>query len=129
MTLNEVKRILACDVIVGEDKLDRVVTIGCGADLMSDVLAFIKPGALLLTGLTNIQSIQTADVADARAIVYVRNKRPDADGIKLAREKGIPLLTTRLLMFEACGRLYVRGLRGGTEIATSDDERLVQPEL
>jgi hypothetical protein len=82
---------------------------------MSDVLAFIKPASILLTGLANAQVVRTAVVADIRAIVYVRNKQPDPKAVELAREGGIPLLTTPLLMFEACGRLYARGLKGGSE--------------
>lgn len=113
MTLREVKEILEAEVIVGADQLDMEVEAGCGADLMSDVLAFIKPQALLLTGLTNPQSVQTADVADVKAIVYVRGKRPHQETVELARKKRIPLLCTRYLLYDACGRLFQRGLAGG----------------
>jgi predicted transcriptional regulator len=116
MKLREVRDTLRCEVVVGEEDLDMEVGVGCGADLMSDVLAFIKPNALLLTGLTNPQVVRTADIADVKAIVFVRGKKPDKDTIELAREKGIPLLTTGLLMYESCGRLYNKGLRGGSEI-------------
>ena len=40
--------------------LSREIKGGCGADLMSDVLAFCSPGSLLLTGLTNVQIVRTA---------------------------------------------------------------------
>jgi predicted transcriptional regulator len=113
--LEEVRQILDCRVLVGDEKLGEQVHVGCGADLMSDVLAFIKPGALLLTGLTNVQSVRTADIAGVRAIVYVRGKVPDKEAINLAKEMGVVLLTTNLLMYEACGKLYARGLCGGSE--------------
>jgi predicted transcriptional regulator len=116
MKLREVSEILNCEVIGGENQLDMDVGVGCGADLMSDVLAFIKPNALLLSGLANAQVVRTADIADVRAIVFVRGKKPDKETIALAQEKGIPLLSTKLLMYESCGRLYMKGLRGGTEI-------------
>ena len=83
---------------------------------MSDVLAFIKPNALLLTGLTNVQSVRTAEIAEVRAIVYVRGKLPDKDAIDLAKEKGIVMLWTNLPMYESCGRLYQHGLPGGSEL-------------
>ena len=121
MRLSEVRRILDCRVLVGEDQLETEVLVGCGADLMSDVLAFIKPQALLLTGLTNVQSVRTADVAETRAIVYVRGKLPDEETVKLAREKEIVLLSTELPMFESCGKLYAHGLPGGG--ALKDDLR------
>ena len=38
--------------------LDRVVLGGCGADLMSDVLASIQPEAVLFTGLCNPQVVK-----------------------------------------------------------------------
>ncbi len=116
MTLEEIRQILNCQVLTGEEALSREVTHGCGADLMSDVLMFIKPDAVLLTGLTNVQSVRTADVADVKAIVYVRGKTPEPGAVALAKEKGIVLLLTALPMFEACGRLYLRGLRGGSEV-------------
>lgn len=117
MKLREVKDILKADLVVGGDKvLEEEVYFACGSDLMSDVLAFVKPGALLLTGLTNLQSVRTAEIAELKAIVYVRGKKPDETAVKLAREKGIPLLSTKLRMFEACGRLYSAGLRGVEEV-------------
>jgi predicted transcriptional regulator len=116
MKLSRVREILNCRVVCGEDRLDVEVSVGCGADLMSDVLAFIKPEAVLLTGLTNVQSVRTADVADVRAIIYVRGKWPDQEAIDLARENGIVVLATHLPMFEACGRLFACGLSGFTDV-------------
>jgi len=116
MKLEAVCRILNCQVITGHDKLGEEVGVGCGADLMSDVLAFIKPNALLLTGLTNVQAVRTAEIAEVIAIVYVRGKLPDKDAIELAKEKGIVLLCTNLPMYESCGRLHQHGLPGGSEL-------------
>jgi len=116
MRLGAVRDILNCRVIVGQERLGEEVGVGCGADLMSDVLAFIKPNALLLTGLTNVQSVRTADVAEVKAIVYVRGKLPEDAAINLAKEKGIVLLATRLPMYESCGKLYAHGLMGGSEL-------------
>lgn len=116
MKLGEIKRILEAEVIVGKEAMDMEIYFASGADLMSDVLAFTKAGALLLTGLTNAQSVHTAYIAEIKAVVYVRGKKPDESAIKLGMEKGIPLLSTRLDMFEACGRLYSAGLRGVGEV-------------
>jgi len=112
MTLEEVKRILGCEMITGEDRLDVEVKTGCGCDLMSDVLAFIKADSLLLTGLVGRQAVRTAQVADIRAVVFVRGKRPDAETVALAKEMRLPLMVTDLLLYEACGRLYANGLPG-----------------
>lgn len=115
MTLEEVRRILEAEVIVGSN-LERIhVQMGCGADLMSDVLCFAKPGALLLTGLTNAQVIRTGEMADVVGICFVRGKRPPPETLELAASHDLPLLATQLPMFESCGRLYRGGLKGCSE--------------
>ena len=111
LRLEEVKKILECDVVVGEDQLDLSVNLGCAADLMSDVLAFSKSGSLLLTGLANAQAVRTADIAEVRAIVFVRGKKPNSEAIELARRRNMPLLCTELYMYEAAGRLYASNLK------------------
>jgi hypothetical protein len=90
--------------------LDRDVKGGCGADLMSDVLATIQPDAVLLTGLCNPQVIRTAQMADVAAIVIVRGKNIPLETINLAIKENIPLISTPFGMFELCGRLYQAGL-------------------
>jgi predicted transcriptional regulator len=115
MTLEEVKAILEAEVVVGSDLDQITVEMGCGADLMSDVLAFTKTGALLLTGLTNPQVIRTSEMADVVAICFVRGKRPAEETVELARSHEMPLLASRLPMFEACGRLAGEGLKGCSE--------------
>ncbi|HBL24511.1 MAG TPA: hypothetical protein DDZ40_10410 [Deltaproteobacteria bacterium] len=112
MRLQEVREILDADIIVGKDQMDMEVTAAFGADLMSDVLAFAKPGSLLLTGLTNPQIIRTSDVLDIAAIILVRGKRPLPETVQLAEELRIPLLTTQYILFEAVGRLYSKGIVG-----------------
>ncbi len=115
MTLEEVKEILEAEVITGSNNLQIEIRMGCGCDLMSDVLAFIKSKSLLLTGLTNTQVIRTADIADIKAICFVRGKKPGEEIIALAESKRLPLLITQLPMFESCGRLYQKGLIGCSE--------------
>jgi len=90
--------------------LTREVKGGCGADLMSDVLASIQPEAVLLTGLCNPQVVRTAQMADVAAIVFVRGKQPPQETMDLAREERIPLITSPFGMFELCGRLHRNGL-------------------
>ncbi|MCJ7680251.1 MAG: hypothetical protein MUP70_05975 [Candidatus Aminicenantes bacterium] len=112
MTLRDIQAILEAEVILGQDQLDTPVDCAGGSDLMSDVLAFGTPGIVLLTGLSNAQSVRTADIIEAKAVIYVRGKKPDEIGIRLAEEKHIPLFSTKLMMYTACGLLYSRGLRG-----------------
>jgi predicted transcriptional regulator len=115
MTLDDVKSILEAEVIVGSNLLNQEVKMACGSDLMSDVLAFVKPESLLLTGLTNPQVVRTAEMADVAAICFVRGKIPDSVTIEMAESKNIPLLTTPIPMFESCGRLWKQGMPGCSE--------------
>jgi hypothetical protein len=114
MTLAEIKHLLECQVICCDDMMDTEVKACFAADLMSDVLAFSRSGALLVTGLASIQSVHTADVADLKAIVFVHDKRPDQSVVEIARLNKIPLLTTRRFMFEACGLLFDHGLKAAS---------------
>ncbi|HOA99062.1 MAG TPA: DRTGG domain-containing protein [Candidatus Atribacteria bacterium] len=116
MTLREIKEILQAEVLAGEEFLDREPSSACGSDLLSDVLAFTKENSVLLTGLTNSQVIRTAEMSDIIGVIFVRGKKPDNYTIELATIKKIPLLTTRLPMYESCGRLYLRGLKGCSEV-------------
>jgi len=110
MKLKEVREILSAQVIV-EGVEDLELISGCGADLMSDVLAFSKENTVLLTGLTNPQVIRTAEMTDLSLIVFVRGKQPPVETIELAKDRGIPLMKTDKPLYQACGLLYSAGLR------------------
>lgn len=113
MKIREIIDILKAEVICGDALLDTELNSACGADMMSDVLAFVKDQSVLLTGLNNPQVVKTADMMDMRCIVFVRGKVPTEELITLANERDIVILTTDLRMFTACGKLYEAGLRGG----------------
>lgn len=110
MKLSEVRDILQAEVLSGEDQLDREVVTACGSDLMSDVLAYAKEQALLLTGLVNPQVIRTADMTDMRCVAFVRGKRPDENLLALAKARDVVVMSTPIRMYTACGKLYVKGL-------------------
>lgn len=116
MTLGEVKTILDAKLLCGEELLDHDVNTACGSDLMSDVLAYVKDQAVLLTGLVNQQVIRTAEMMDMVCIVFVRGKQPDAQMIALAEERSIVMMSTEFRMFTACGLLYENGLKGGCNV-------------
>lgn len=116
MTIKDVRDILKAEVICGEESLDSEVHTACGADMMSDVLAFVKEQSVLLTGLINPQVVRTAEMMDMHCIVFVRGKIPGEDVIALAEQRDVVLMKTPYRMFTACGLLYDSGLRGGCDI-------------
>lgn len=116
MQLKEIKKILNADVICGEDLIDKIeVEKAFASDLLSDVLAYAKGKALFVTGLTNPQVIRTVEVLDLVGVLFVRGKVPQMETVELAKRKGIPLLRTKCIMFETCGRLYSAGIKASTE--------------
>lgn len=123
MKLSTIKDLLQAQVLWGEEYLDIDITNACGADLVSDILADAKTNAILLTGLIYKQIIQTAGMAEFAAIIFVRGKTPSQDVIKLAREKKMPLMTTKYPLYETCGILYQAGLRGRNIPKPLSDEK------
>ena len=86
MKISEIRELLDADLLVGQDIAEKEVFSACGSDMMSDVLAYVKDQAVLLTGLVNSQVIRT-------------------------RESGIAVMCTKKRMYEACGKLYAGGLK------------------
>lgn len=115
MKIATIRELLNAELLCGETMLDNEVYSACGSDMMSDVLAYVKDQAVLLTGLVNAQVIRTAEMMDMVCIVFVRSKRPTPEMIQLAIESNIVLLSTELRMYEACGKLYINGLVNGTK--------------
>lgn len=111
MNLNEIISLSEGEVLTPELNTDVNIHGGCCADLMSDVLAYSRPRAVLLTGLTNPQVVRTAQMADFRAIVFIRGKIPQVETIEIAVQENIPLISSPLGMFELSGRLHDAGLK------------------
>ena len=111
MKISEVAMHLGAEILTPDTDCEREVYTACGSDMMSDVLAYVKDQALLLTGLNNPQVIRTADMMDMTCVVFVRGKRPEQPMLDMATERGISVLATEKTMFHACGVLYAAGLR------------------
>ena len=112
MRLAEIIDALDATLLIGKDQLDNDITRCGGADLMSDILNKVSENSLLLTGLTTIQVIRTAIVADVGAVVFVRKKNPPQEVIDMAKAQGLPLISSPYSMFVSCGRLYACNLTG-----------------
>jgi hypothetical protein len=110
MKLKEVASLLNAKVVCGAQYLDREITHVFASDLMSDVLTVNTTNLLLLTGLTNIQTIRTSEMSDVTNLVLVRNKLASREMISLAEENGMVMLECSYSMFKACGLLFQAGL-------------------
>lgn len=123
MKLADVERLLKAELLVAPVDESVEVTAAGAADLISDVLAFVKERTLLLTGLTNLQVVMAADLVDLTGIVFVRGKKPGRDVLEMAKRRELPVLRTHLHMYEACGILYEAGLRS-SRVSQDDNNGL-----
>lgn len=111
MKLKEIATILEATIPCGADKLEHQVEMGYSSDLMSDVLTLDTDNLILITGLVNLQAIRTAEMADIRAIVFVRNKKATEQMLELARENGMVILESPYSLFKSSGLLFEAGLK------------------
>ncbi len=109
MKASKVQELLQAEAIFPLTE-DREIECACGADLMSDVMAFVKERVVLLTGLCTPAVVRTAELLDIPMVVFVRGKRPSKDMIELAKQAGIGLYSSKRSMFVSCGILFSQGL-------------------
>jgi predicted transcriptional regulator len=112
MTVAEIARLVGGEIVCHKDLENKEIATACGSDMMSDVMAFYHDRGILLTGLVNVQVVRTASLLDIDAVCFVRGKKPTPEIMQLAQESDMPLITTTLPMFAACGILYNAGLKG-----------------
>ncbi|MDR2836382.1 MAG: hypothetical protein LBV69_09390 [Bacteroidales bacterium] len=80
------------------------------SDLMSDVLRITSENTILITGLCNVQTIRTAEMAEIKLIILARGKKVDETMIKLAEENEITIIETEYSIFRVSGELYKSGI-------------------
>ena len=111
MTLREILELTEATLVCGSDHADDTVTYGFASDLMSDVLTLLEDNMLMITGLSNVQAVRTAEMSDIRNILLVRNKQPSQAMIEIAEELGISISYTPYSLFRVSGILYGAGLK------------------
>lgn len=111
MEISEVCKLLEAKIICDNKQNSVQVEKGYSSDLMSDVLTLDTDHLLLITGMCNLQTIRTAEMADVRFIVFVRNKKASVEMVDLAKEHGICLMESPFTMFKASGLLFTAGLK------------------
>jgi len=109
LTIQNVVDELGLTVLAGEEHLSRPVKHVLASDLMSDVLAFSEPGFMMVTGLSNAQSVVTANISEAVGVLYTMGKRPDELALSRAASFEIPLLASEEDTFSVCCGLYRMG--------------------
>jgi len=80
------------------------------SDMVSDIVAGIKPGNLLITIQLHKNLIATANLVDVSAIVYVRGKEPQSDVLDLANRAELTLFKTDMDAWNLAIKLHELGL-------------------
>ena len=113
MKLVELVNTLDLAVASAEGHLGHEVTGGYASDLLSDVIAHGQAGSIWITLQSHVNIVAVASLKDLVGIVLVNGRQPDADTVQKSETEGIPVLVSKLPMFELVGRLYELGIRGG----------------
>ncbi|NJK95933.1 MAG: hypothetical protein HC905_14365 [Bacteroidales bacterium] len=111
MKIKDIVSLLSGTVINGADMVNMEVDRGFASDLMSDVLTLQSENIVLITGLANVQTIRTAEMADISCIIFARNKKATSDIVELAIENDIVIIECPFSMFKTCGLLFGAGLK------------------
>lgn len=110
MKIQRIQELTDARIICGQDKTGIDVQCAFASDLMSDVLTLECSGVLLVTGLCNLQTIRTAEMAEISFILFVRGKKITQDMLEVACENNMVLMETDHSMYHTVGELYCNGL-------------------
>lgn len=110
MTIEQIISILDCKVLNLDISSNMSVDSVYATDLMSDVLANCKKGSLLLTILSNLQSVRAAEMTEVEVLCYVSGRNPKPEALAHGKKKKMTILTTEFSMYRACSLLHDAGL-------------------
>ena len=112
MSIEEIVKLIEGEIVVGNAEGDYEITHAFTSDLMSDVLTIdSKEGIVLLTGLANIQTIRTAEMANLNLVLLVRGKKANDDMIDIAKENDITIIESKYSAFRASAVLFNAGIK------------------
>ena len=87
------------------------VTSGYSSDLLSDVLAKAKDGALWVTNQKHQNIVGVAVMLNLAGVIIAGGLKPEDNTLEKANEEGIPIYTTDKQTFEIVGKLWEMGIR------------------
>lgn len=110
MTIKQISELLEATIVCGEDRKEHKIEMAFASDLMSDVLTLSDNNVMLITGLSNMQALRTAEMAEIPAIIFARNKKISEEMKELAIENDIIVLECRFSVFKVSGMLFNNGI-------------------
>ena len=109
--IGDIAKLLKAKVLTPGLELSSEVSNAFTSDLMSDVLTGDYEQTILITGLSNLQAIRTAEMSDIGEVIIGRNKEVSREMIKLALENEIVLLQSSYSLYRISGILYEAGIK------------------
>lgn len=109
--IRKIVELLKAKVLTAGLDLSSEVSYAFTSDLMSDVLTGDYEKTILITGLSNLQTIRTAEMSDIREVIIGRNKEVSREMIELAHENDIVLIQSRYSLYRISGILYEAGIK------------------
>lgn len=111
MKFEEIASVTGADVLTGKTTCRAEIKHAFSSDLMSDVLTIDMENLMLITGLNNLQTIRTAEMAEIGCILFARNKKPTAEMIALAKKENMILMVSEKSIFHLSGLLFKAGIK------------------
>ncbi|MFH1035556.1 MAG: [Fe-Fe] hydrogenase large subunit C-terminal domain-containing protein [Pseudomonadota bacterium] len=108
--VKDVVEALGLTVTAGAAGLERPVASGYISDLLSDVMANAKPGALWLTIQTHQNVVAVAVLKELAAVILVGGRQPAEETAAKAEQEGVPVLSSSEGAFGLAGKLHALGL-------------------
>ncbi len=112
MKIREIVKACNLQLLTGEKMQDREITGGYVSDLLSDVMAHCKKGAVWITLQAHPNIVAVAVLKEISGIIIVNGRKPENDTITKAETESVTIMSTERSAFDVAGQLYGMGLRG-----------------
>lgn len=109
--INDIAKYAQARIVAGGTGTDKDFDKAFSSDLMSDVLTLDDENILLITGLSNLQLVRTAEMSDIHAVLLARGKKATPEMIELANENHLVIMETPFSIYKASGILWSHGLK------------------
>lgn len=106
MTLSELQSHLKLELVTKGTNTERKVEGGYASDLLSWVMAHAKENQIWITIQSHQNIVAVASLLGLAGIIVAEGVEVDENTVKKAEEENIPILTSKLPVYQICGILY-----------------------
>ncbi|MFO7752894.1 MAG: DRTGG domain-containing protein [Desulfobacteraceae bacterium] len=110
MIVKELADRLELEIHAGKESIDREILCGYTGDLLSDVMARIRPGAAWLTIQTHQNIVAVAVLREAACIIITGGHVPDKETLERAEKEDMPVLLAKENSFDLCAKIAELGI-------------------